>query len=105
MDPRLPAARLASAQRPRLTSTPAIVSTEELLPQLTNGQQVILSDFGHSGDFWEYQPDASQHLLTSFGKKGDFSEESNTETISSRSMVGVCLSILSVVPSVAWSIP
>ncbi len=47
-------------------STPAIVATEKLLPQLPNGEQVILPNFGHSSDFWEYQPEASERLLTTF---------------------------------------
>ena len=39
-------------------STPARVATLELLPNLPNGQQVILAEFGHSGDFWDYQREA-----------------------------------------------
>jgi pimeloyl-ACP methyl ester carboxylesterase len=32
-------------------STPPQFATEELLPYLSNGEQVILKDFGHTGSF------------------------------------------------------
>jgi pimeloyl-ACP methyl ester carboxylesterase len=46
-------------------------ATEELLPVLSNGQQVILSEFGHTSDFWGLQPEATVHLLTTFYDTGD----------------------------------
>lgn len=52
-------------------STPVNFATDELLPSLPNGQQVILAEFGHSEDFWEYQPEASTRLLTSFFETGE----------------------------------
>ena len=51
-------------------STPAQFATEELLPYLANGKQVILSEFGHTGDVWELQPEATVLLLTSFYDTG-----------------------------------
>ena len=51
-------------------STPAKFASEELLPSLPNGHQVILYGFAHSGDFWEYQPEASERLLTAFFDDG-----------------------------------
>jgi pimeloyl-ACP methyl ester carboxylesterase len=51
--------------------TPAEFATDELLPALSNGQQVILSEFGHSGDVWNLQPEATRHLLTSFFATGE----------------------------------
>jgi len=51
-------------------STPARYATEELLPSLSNGQRVILSEFGHSEDFWSLQPEARVRLLTSFYDTG-----------------------------------
>ena len=38
---------------------------------LENGQQVILSEYGHTGDIWSLQPEALQHLLTTFYNTGD----------------------------------
>ena len=52
-------------------STPAQFATEELLPKLTNGQQVILSEYGHVSDIWSFQPEASMHLLTTFYDTGE----------------------------------
>ena len=51
-------------------TTPARYATEELLPHLGNGQQVILSEFGHVADVWGLQPEATMHLLTTFYNTG-----------------------------------
>ncbi len=51
-------------------STPARTATEELLPALSRGQQVILPDLGHTADFWEHRPEAGKHLLTTFFDTG-----------------------------------
>jgi pimeloyl-ACP methyl ester carboxylesterase len=51
-------------------ATPARNATRELLPHLPNGRQVVLSDLGHTTDFWSYQPRASTRLLTSFLDRG-----------------------------------
>jgi pimeloyl-ACP methyl ester carboxylesterase len=51
-------------------STPAQVARDELLPHLSNGRQVILSEFGHTGDVWTLQPEATIRLLTSFFDTG-----------------------------------
>ena len=52
-------------------TTPAQWATEELLPSLKNGQQVILSEFGHTDDVWGLQPEATVHLLTTFYDTGE----------------------------------
>ena len=52
-----------------LTAPPEYPTTE-LLPRLSNSQQVILKDFGHTNDFWNYQPKARVRLLTSFYDSG-----------------------------------
>jgi pimeloyl-ACP methyl ester carboxylesterase len=52
-------------------TTPAQRATEELLPFLSNGEQVILSEFGHTDDVWELQPEATVHLLTTFYETGE----------------------------------
>jgi pimeloyl-ACP methyl ester carboxylesterase len=51
-------------------TAPPEYPTEELLPHLSNGQQVILKDFGHTIDFWNLQPEARVRLLTSFYDTG-----------------------------------
>jgi pimeloyl-ACP methyl ester carboxylesterase len=51
-------------------TTPARYATDELLPSLINGQQVILSEFGHVDDVWDLQPEATMHLLTTFYDTG-----------------------------------
>ena len=51
-------------------STSPHFATEELLPYLSNGQQVILKDFGHTGSFWNSQPEARVHMLNTFYDAG-----------------------------------
>jgi pimeloyl-ACP methyl ester carboxylesterase len=52
-------------------STPAEFARDELLPHLENGHQVILSEFGHTGDVWSLQPEATRHLLATFYATGE----------------------------------
>jgi pimeloyl-ACP methyl ester carboxylesterase len=52
-------------------STPAQFATDELLPALSNGEQVILSEFGHTGDVWGKQTEAMVHLATTFYDTGE----------------------------------
>ena len=51
-------------------STPPEFATEELLPYLSNGEQVILKDFGHTASFWNSQPEARVHMLNAFFDTG-----------------------------------
>jgi pimeloyl-ACP methyl ester carboxylesterase len=51
-------------------STPAQAATEELLPTLSNGQQIILTDFGHTEDFWKVNPQAAEQLLVQYFADG-----------------------------------
>lgn len=46
------------------------VTTEQLLPSLENGQEVILPGFGHAPDFWTYQPEANSRLINTFLASG-----------------------------------
>ena len=46
------------------------VATEQLLPSLENGQEVILPGFGHAPDFWTYQPEANGRLINTFLASG-----------------------------------
>lgn len=52
-------------------STPPQFATEELLPHLGNGKQVILKDFGHTETFWNSQPEARVHMLNTFFSTGE----------------------------------
>jgi hypothetical protein len=52
-------------------ATPAQWATEELLPHLTNGEQVILEDIGHTESVWFSQPEARAHLITTFFDTGE----------------------------------
>ncbi|HSL64120.1 MAG TPA: alpha/beta hydrolase, partial [Gaiellaceae bacterium] len=51
-------------------ATPPAAATEELLPRLPNGRQVVLEELGHTTDFWTYRPDASSRLLNTFFASG-----------------------------------
>ena len=51
-------------------ATPPRWATRELLLQLPNGHQVVLPGFGHSTDFWTYQPEAANRLLNTFLDSG-----------------------------------
>ena len=50
-------------------STPAPYATEELLPFLGNGEQIVLSEFGHL-DFYE-PPEAFERLVLSYLETGE----------------------------------
>jgi hypothetical protein len=52
-------------------STPVWLATNELLPALSNAEQVTLSEFGHTGDVWSLQPEATIHLLMTFYDSGE----------------------------------
>ncbi len=52
-------------------STPSQFAAEELLPALNYGEQVILSEFGHFNDVWNFQPEATRHLLATFYDTGE----------------------------------
>ncbi len=51
-------------------ASPAEAATKELLPYLTRGKQVILSEMGHIDDVWSVRPEATQRLMTSFFNTG-----------------------------------
>jgi pimeloyl-ACP methyl ester carboxylesterase len=51
-------------------AVPPQVATEQLLPSLENGHEVLLPGFGHAPDFWTYQPEASSRLINTFFASG-----------------------------------
>jgi pimeloyl-ACP methyl ester carboxylesterase len=52
-------------------ATPPQGATDELLPHLPNGKEVVLPGFGHSGTFWTEQPEAGTHLITTYLASGE----------------------------------
>jgi pimeloyl-ACP methyl ester carboxylesterase len=52
-------------------STPPQFATEELLPYLKDGQQVILKDIAHTETFWNRQYEARTHLMMTFYGSGE----------------------------------
>ncbi|MDH3698790.1 MAG: alpha/beta hydrolase [Flavobacteriaceae bacterium] len=61
-------------------STPAEFATDELLPFLPNGKQVIVSVMGHTGDVMRFNEDAFIHLLTTYLESGTV-DDSKFETV------------------------
>jgi pimeloyl-ACP methyl ester carboxylesterase len=51
-------------------ATPAEFAETELLPSLRNGQHIVISEQGHTNDFWSFQHAAAERLLTSFYTTG-----------------------------------
>ena len=45
-------------------------AAEELLPFLSNGELVLLEEFGHGNTFWNSQQEARLHMLTTFFDTG-----------------------------------
>ena len=52
-------------------STPVEYATDDLLPALSNGEQVVLKDFGHVNDVMLLQPDAVLAMLVTFFDTGE----------------------------------
>jgi pimeloyl-ACP methyl ester carboxylesterase len=85
-------------------TTPPQVARKELLPYLPNGEQLVLPGFGHTLDFWTYQPEASTRLLNTFYASGrvdaslyqpqrvDFTPEV-TQTALARGIAGTMLGL------------
>ena len=51
-------------------NTPAQFARDEILPSLSNGRQVIVSEAGHGADIATLQPEALKRLVTSFYDTG-----------------------------------
>ena len=51
-------------------ATPPQDATEELLPHLPNGRQVVLPGIGHSGSFWTQQPEAGTRVINTYFDSG-----------------------------------
>jgi pimeloyl-ACP methyl ester carboxylesterase len=55
-------------------STPPQGATEELLPYLSNGHQIVFEGMGHTGSFFEVQPDASSRLIHTYFDTGEIDD-------------------------------
>jgi pimeloyl-ACP methyl ester carboxylesterase len=62
-------------------STPPQGATEELLPYLANGHQVILEGLGHTGSFFAEQPEASNRLINAFFDSGQIDDSLYTSIV------------------------
>jgi pimeloyl-ACP methyl ester carboxylesterase len=95
-------------------ATPPENATRELLPHLANGRQVVLSNLGHSDDFWAYERAAGTRLLNTYldtGKvdtslythnKVDFSPSQSQATYA-KAILGVLLGLAALtVLSLLW---
>jgi pimeloyl-ACP methyl ester carboxylesterase len=51
-------------------ATPPLNATNEIMPYLPNGHQVVLKGFGHTDDFWKQQTAAGSHLVNTFLDNG-----------------------------------
>ncbi len=52
-------------------ATPPKYATEEFLPHLSNGHQVILEDIGHTESVWQSQPEARARLVNTYFDTGE----------------------------------
>ncbi|MBI5292734.1 MAG: alpha/beta fold hydrolase [Chloroflexi bacterium] len=96
-------------------STPAEFATDELLPYLTNGKQVILAEMGHVDDLGRLQPAAFERLATSFYDTGvaddslftyapmDFGVSLGAPTIA-KIVLGIVLLLMAIVGMIIWFI-
>jgi pimeloyl-ACP methyl ester carboxylesterase len=51
--------------------TPPQTATNELLPYLPNGREVVLEGIGHNASFWYDQPEATSRLVNTFFERGE----------------------------------
>jgi pimeloyl-ACP methyl ester carboxylesterase len=51
-------------------STPPQIATDELLPHLPNGEQVVLEGIAHTETFWPGQPEAQSRLINTYFDTG-----------------------------------
>lgn len=96
-------------------STPAEYATDELLPSLTNGKQIILAEMGHINDLMGRQPEASARLMASFYDTGvaddslytyapmDFGVSPGFPMLA-KIILGIGLLLIAAVGMVAWFI-
>jgi pimeloyl-ACP methyl ester carboxylesterase len=62
-------------------ATPAQFATNELLPTLRHGHQVILKDLGHTDDTWNYEKPAADRLMNTFFDTGHVDQSGYTPRV------------------------
>lgn len=94
-------------------STPPQFATDELLPYLNNGEQIILKDFGHTETFWNSQKEARLHLLNTFFSDGkvdaslykyqpvDFDAELGWPALA-KIVLGVFVAVVALLVALVW---
>jgi hypothetical protein len=55
-------------------STPPEVATQELLPYLLNGKELVLPGYGHTPTFWAEQAEAGSHVINTFFDSGQIDD-------------------------------
>jgi pimeloyl-ACP methyl ester carboxylesterase len=82
-------------------ATPPQWATRDLLPHLSNGQEVVLENIGHTNDFWTHQPEAGKRLITTYFDSGRVDRSLYTPTpvdftpaLSPGSIAGIILGVL-----------
>jgi pimeloyl-ACP methyl ester carboxylesterase len=95
-------------------STPAQHATNQLVPMLENGKQVVLQNFAHTGDLYYLQREATRHLLTTFFSTGEVDDsmfEPNTVNFKAKwgmpliaklALLGVVLSVVILALLIRW---
>jgi pimeloyl-ACP methyl ester carboxylesterase len=98
-------------------AAPPVAATEELLPFLPNGHQVVLAEVGHTASFWANQPEAGNRLLNHFYDTGqvddslyepatvDFSPEVTYTALGKGFLGGMVGFILLTLVSLLWWMP
>jgi hypothetical protein len=55
-------------------ATPAQNATDQLMPSLPNGHQVVVPQLGHAGTFWSYEPAGGTALITTYLETGQVNQ-------------------------------
>jgi pimeloyl-ACP methyl ester carboxylesterase len=94
-------------------ATPPQFATEELLPHLGNGEQVILKDLGHTETFWSSQPEARTHMLSTFFNTGEVDASLYTyQPVNfdaglgwpglAKALLGIVLAVIALLVALVW---
>jgi pimeloyl-ACP methyl ester carboxylesterase len=98
-------------------AAPPVAATDELLPFLPNGHQVVLAELGHTTSFFAYQPEAGKRLINTFYDTGevddslyerasvDFTPEVTYSALAKGILVSMVGFALVTILSVVWWMP
>lgn len=97
-------------------STPAEYATNEMLPLLRNGRQIIIAECGHVGDIWNLRRGTVEKIIASYYITGvpftssveyipmDFSVGWGFPTIAKIGVAAICLLAVALVMLIIWLI-